>query len=227
LHPEELVSFVLDTPPLFAAGKDWSYTDTGYLLLGLVIEKATGQSWYDEVDHRFLKPLNLFRTSPSNKVSLPELAAGYMSVDNPFGLPPKTTSDPGIMVWNPGVESSGGGFVSNSSDLAKWGKALYEGEAMQVEYLGDLLEAVPVGGDGSQVRYGAAVAIHTGGAFGPTYGHSGWIPGYCSSLRYYPDLGVAVAFQINTDTGIVDGSTQVMENMEKRLVEVLAAPAKQ
>jgi D-alanyl-D-alanine carboxypeptidase len=47
------------------------------------------------------------------------------------------------------------------------------------------------------------------------------MPGYCSSLRYYPRHGVAIAFQINTDVGIVDGSTPVVEDMETRLAKVV------
>ena len=68
-----------------------------------------------------------------------------------------------------------------------------------------------------------ASAIHENGPLGKTYGHGGWIPGYCSSLRYYPDCGVAIAFQINTDIGIMDSSTPVIEEMEIRLAKVVMA----
>jgi len=221
--PEELIAYILDAPPLFAAGEGWAYTDTGYILLGLVIEQVTGNSWYHETNRRFLEPIGLALTSPSDGVGLPGLAAGYMAADNPFGLPPKTTDTSGHMVWNPKIEWSGGGFVSNSGDLAVWGKTLYEGRAMSSDYLGDLLASVPVAKNDSSTKYGVAVAIHTGGPFGPTYGHGGWIPGYTSSLRYYPDLGIAIAFQINTDIGIVDGSTTLTQDMEQQLIEVVAA----
>jgi len=216
---DELISYILNKKPLFASGTAWSYTDSGYILLGLLIENITGNSWYDEVKSRFLKPLNLALTSPSNQIQLLDLAAGYMAGDNSFGLPPKTTSSSGKMVWNPQVEQSGGGFISNSGDLAKWGKALYEGKAMKGDYLSKLLKPVRISEDNNQVSYGIATAIYSKGPFGPTYGHGGWIPGYSSSLRYYPDHGIAVAFQINTDIGIVDGSTQLVQDMEKRLIE--------
>lgn len=219
--PEELIEFVLDKEPLFQAGEGWYYTDTGYLLLGLIIEKVTGRTFYDEIAERFLEPLHLTLTSPSDRPELPGLASGYMSETNSFGLPPKTTSSPGVMAWNPGIEGAGGGFVSNAKDLVVWAKALYEGRAMKGDYLEDLLKSVPVSEDDSTTRYGAAAAVHEGGPFGPTYGHAGWIPGYCSSLRYYPDYGVGIAFQINTDIGIIDGSTPVMEDMEIRLAEIV------
>ena len=223
--PETLIAFVLDQPPLFKAGESWHYSDTGYILVGLIIEAVTGHSYYEDVTQRFLEPLHLTLTTPSDRLELPGLAAGYMSPDNAFGLPPKTTLRPGVMVWHPGLEWTGGGLVSNSKDLVVWAKALYEGHAIKGNYLESLLQSVPISDDDPDTRYGVAVAIHENGPFGTTYGHSGWIPGYCSSLRYYPRYGIAIAFQINTDIGIVDGSTQLFKDMENRLAKVVIAAA--
>jgi D-alanyl-D-alanine carboxypeptidase len=108
----------LDTHP----GKGWSYSDTGYLLLGLIIEKATGKDFYEVVYHYFINPLRLENTSPSDRIDLEGLASGYLAPDNDFGLPAKTTHTPGILMWHPGIEWTGGGFISNSQDLAKWFK---------------------------------------------------------------------------------------------------------
>ena len=63
--PESLIECILDQAPLFEAGSGWAYTDTGYILLGLVIEAVTGNSYYEELEQRFLKPLKLSMTSPS------------------------------------------------------------------------------------------------------------------------------------------------------------------
>ena len=54
------------------------------------------------------------------------------------------------------------------------------------------------------------MAIHADTPRGRVYGHGGWIPGYASSLRHYADHGVTVTFQINTDVGIVDDSTDLV-----------------
>lgn len=59
--PAELIEFVLDRPSLFEAGAAWSYSDTGYILMGLVIEEATGRSYYEEIKDRFLIPLKVGR----------------------------------------------------------------------------------------------------------------------------------------------------------------------
>ena len=98
---------------------------------------------------------------------------------------------------------------------------------MKHDYLDDLLVSVPVADTDSSTGYGLAVAVHFGGPFGPTYGHGGWIPGYTSSLRYYPEYDICIAFQINTDIGIVDHSEPVVEDMEKRLAEIVIVGARQ
>jgi D-alanyl-D-alanine carboxypeptidase len=219
--PESLIWFILDLPPFFEVGKGWAYTDTGYILIGLVIEKAIGKSYYDEIKERFLTPLGLTLTAPADRRFLPGLAAGYMTADNSFGFPRKTTTADGAMVWHPGLEWTGGGLVSNSRDLALWGTALFGGNAMSGSYLDELLNSVPISPDTPDIQYGAGVGIYRTSHFGPVYGHGGWIPGYSSSLRYYPDYGIAIAFQINIDIGIVDDTTPVMREMEARLAEIV------
>ena len=218
--PEEAIAFVLDTDPLFPAGEAWAYSDTGYLLLGLVIEQAGGAAYYDLVAERFLMPLGLTATTPSDTPILPGLAAGYVGEDNPFGLPPRTMDDAGRLLWDPAMEWTGGGLVSTSRDLAVWGHALFGGTAMAEPYLDRLLDGVPVSPDAPGILYGAGVAIYADTPRGPVYGHGGWIPGYVSSLRHYADHGVTVAFQINTDIGIVDDSTDLVPALEAALADL-------
>lgn len=218
--PEEAIAFVLDTDPLFPAGEGWAYSDTGYLLLGLVIEHAGGAAYYDLVEERFLTPLGLTATSPSDTPTLPGLAAGYVGEDNPFGLPQRTMDDAGRLLWDPAMEWTGGGLVSTSRDLAVWGHALFADAAMEAPYLDRLLDGVPVSSDAPGIFYGAGVAIYADTPRGPVYGHGGWIPGYVSSLRHYADHGVTVAFQINTDVGIVDDSSDLVPALEAALADL-------
>jgi D-alanyl-D-alanine carboxypeptidase len=144
-----------------------------------------------------------------------------MAPNNPFGFPRKTTRADGVLAWHPGFEWTGGGLVSNSRDLAVWGAALFQGRAMSGCYVADLVDAVPVSADSADIRYGAGIAIYRKGLFGPVYGHGGWIPGYSSSLRFYLDHGIAIAFQINTDIGIVDNPNSAVRDIELRLAEVV------
>ena len=75
--------------------------------------------------------------------------------------------------------------------------------------------------DTSDIQYGAGVAVYRTGPFGPVYGHGGWIPGYTSSLRHYPEHGITIAFQLNTDIKIANESMQLIKNMEIRLAKVV------
>jgi D-alanyl-D-alanine carboxypeptidase len=194
--PEELVRFILKRKPLFAPGQAFQYTDTGYILLGLVIERAGGASYYDQVRERFLVPLKLTLTEPSDHRDIPNLAAGYLAAKNPFGLPQKITAD-GKLRYNPATEWTGGGLASNPQDLARWAKTLYEGRALQKPYLDELLAADSPDKDQAK-RYGLGVYV-TKNELGTSYGHGGWSVGYLSHVDYYPAQRVAVALQVNTD----------------------------
>ena len=215
--PGESLSFVLGREPLFEAGTAWSYSDTGYILLGLVIEEVTGRPYYSVLQERFLHPLGLTGTIPSDRQDLPDLAVGYTIPDNPFDLPIRTADADGRLVWDPAVEWTGGGLASTSHDLARWGHLLFRGHAMTTPYLDRLLDGVQVAPDAPGTLYGAGVAIYAETPHGPVYGHGGWIPGYVSSLRHYADYGVTVAFQINSDAGIVDDSSDLVPELEAAL----------
>ncbi|KJS37207.1 MAG: beta-lactamase [Hyphomonas sp. BRH_c22] len=221
ITPEHLLDFVTGREPLFEAGKGWAYSDTGFVLLGLLIEAVTGQSWYDAVSARFLAPLGLDGTFPSDRPDLHGLAVGYVEPDNPFGMPERTADAEGRLLWNPAVESAGGGFASTASDLARWGHLLFSGMAMEEPYLDRLLDGVPVGPNASGILYGAGVAIYAGTSYGPVYGHGGWIPGYVSSLRHYADHSVTVAFQINSDAGVTDETSELVPALEAALAKLV------
>ena len=215
--PENLVALVAGEAPLFEAGTGWAYSDTGFVLLGLAIEEVTGRPWQEAVVTLFLEPLGLTGTIPSDRPDLPGLAIGYVAPDNPFGMPERTADAAGRLLWNPAVESAGGGFASTSADLARWGHLLFGGAAMDPPYLDRLLDGVPVEPDAPGILYGAGVAIYAETPNGPVYGHGGWIPAYVSSLRHYAEHGVTVAFQINTDAGIMDDSSDLVPALEAAL----------
>ena len=220
-EPRELVGYVLDDEALFPAGEGFGYTDTGYVLLGLVIEQAGDESYYDGVARRFLRPLGLESTSPSDRRDLPGLVPGYLAADNAFGLPEKTLTAEDLLVFHPGLEWTAGGFVSNSRDLARWGAALFGGEAMPGDYVPVLVESAAIDPAHPAARYGLGVAEFRGGHFGDVYGHAGWIPGYTSSLRHYADHGVTIAFQVNTDVGFTEPGSERMGAIEARLAGAL------
>ncbi len=218
--PEGLIALMIDEEALFAPGEGWSYTDTGYLILGLIIERAAGQPYYDYVQAKFLDPLNLERTGPSNDTVIDGLARGYVFPASELGLPPFTTNDDGEMVWDPSVEWTGGGLYSSSIDLAKWGHAYLKGDLLSADAFREMTDGVRASTDDPNSFYGLGLAIRLDADYGEIRGHRGWIPGYVSSLQYYPSIDRTIAFQINTDVGVIDAQTPVIWEIEARLVQL-------
>ncbi len=196
--PPELVRAIADNEGLFPPGEGYAYTDTGYVLLGLVVEAITGMSYYDALRDRLLEPLGLEQTTRSAR-SVPYLATGYLQPANPFGLP-RRIAEAGTMVINPEIEYTGGGLISNAGDLAAWARLLYRGDALASPYVEEVIgSAVPRSPDGPG-EYGLGVFIDDL-ELGRAYGHGGWFPGYESVVAYFPDFDLAVAMQVNRDFG--------------------------
>lgn len=78
IPPEEVISYVLDREPLFEAGKGFNYSDTNYLIEGLIIDEATGSTYYQELQKKILTPHGLVNTLPQDKqdlaVSCPDIS---------------------------------------------------------------------------------------------------------------------------------------------------------
>lgn len=211
--PEELIAYLFDEKPPFEAGKGWDYSDTNYIVLGMIIEKVTGKKYYDLVQKRILKPLKFRRTFPQDRRELKGLIQGYAGANNPFGGTDEMIKD-GKFNINPQFEWTGGGMVSNSEDLARWAKIMYEGKAFSPDLLPQMLDGVPAK-LGRDTKYGLGVIIRPTPA-GLTYGHSGFFPGYMTDMMYFPEHKISVAVQVNSS---------VPQNLGKPLGRVLVETA--
>jgi D-alanyl-D-alanine carboxypeptidase len=219
--PAELVGFVLLKKPLFTVGSGYRYTDTGYILLGMIIERAGGTTYDEQVESRFLEPLGLTHTVAANRRDLPELACGHVAPNNPLGLPEQTLLD-GKLRFHPANEWTGGGLVSNPQDLARWAKLLYEGKAMRQPYLDELLLAAAEDREKSS-RYGLGVFVTESSKLGTSYGHGGFYPGYLTRMAYYPKQRVAIAVQFSTDHPKVGAAAELEGLMADALRQASAA----
>jgi len=193
--PAELVSYLLDEKAPFEAGKGWDYSDTNYIVLGMIIEKVTGKRFYEEANRRVVKPLKLSNTIPQDGPRIKGLVQGYAGANNPFGGKDAMITD-GKFAINPQFEWTGGGWASTSQDLARWAKMMYEGKAFDASLVPVMLDGVPAK-LGRDTKYGLGVIIRPTQA-GTSYGHSGFFPGYMTDMMYFPDKKIAVAVQVNT-----------------------------
>jgi D-alanyl-D-alanine carboxypeptidase len=208
--PAELVAYLFDEKPPFAAGKGWDYSDTNYIVLGMIIEKVTGRKFYDEANRRLLKPLKLTDTIPQDGPTLKGVVQGYAGANNPFGGTDAMIVS-GKFAINPQFEWTGGGYVSTAHDLARWAKMFYEGQAFSPDLLPQVVDGVAAPMLGRETRYGLAAIIRKTAA-GTSYGHSGFFPGYMTDMMYFPEHKIAVAVQVNTS---------VARNLGKPLSRVL------
>ena len=196
-RPEELVAFIFDQPAPFAPGAGWEYSDTNYIVLGMILEKITGRSVYEEVERRFLRPLALTRTVPSDRRLIPGLAQGYAGPQNPFGGSDAMIQPDGRFAINPQFEWTGGGMASTSEDLARWAFALYGGSVLRPSELASMLQGVPAPLGPQGTTYGLGVIVRPL-QVGTSWGHSGFFPGYLTEMMYFPAERWAVAVQVNT-----------------------------
>ncbi len=205
---QEIVDFVLDRPALSAAGEGYRYSDVNYLLLGEAIEAATGEDYYTLIKRHFLDPLALNLTDPSTSRRLPGLAVGYAKHPGPLVPNLRMLDATGALVYDPSVEFTGGGLVTNAGDLARWAKGLYGGAVLEPDGLRQMLARPARVSDeeraqGSYYGLGMRANLRPDGQV-LAYGHGGYIMGYQSSVRYYPAERIAIAVQLNTEDGIWD-----------------------
>jgi D-alanyl-D-alanine carboxypeptidase len=228
LTPEELIGYILDAPPLFAPGAGFKYSETGYILAGVALERACGCVYYDELVQRFLKPLKLTATAPATGRVHARLVQGYIGSRIPEF--PGRTLEHGKLRFSPATEWTGGGLFSSAGDLARWSALLYEGRAAPWPYLDELLAGA---GGTSMPRtpgeaagrpapsvdsYGLGVRIWST-ELGPAYGHGGEFPGYFSFAIYFVKYRTAVALQTNTAASSADSLKDAATALMRTLIE--------
>ncbi|HDR8162900.1 TPA: beta-lactamase family protein [Bacillus cereus] len=170
---EDLVKLGISLPPDFAPGKGWSYSNTGYVLLGILIEKVTGNSYAEEIENRIIEPLELSNTFlPGNSSVIPGTnhARGYFQPDGASELKD-------ITYYNPSIGSSAGDMISTADDLNKFFSYLLSGKLLKEQQLKQMLTTVPTG-SAEIVGYGLGIyetRLPNGVSI---WGHSGGIPGF-------------------------------------------------
>jgi D-alanyl-D-alanine carboxypeptidase len=180
----ELLALTKDAPFDFEPGSDWHYNNTGYYLLGMVIEKISGRSYAEHLQTELCEPLGLTRTRyDSNRELIPNRAQGY-ALDGD-----RLVNDLILGMAQPGAA---GGLLSTAGDLVRWQMALSSGEVLAPESFA-MMRAPTVLPNGHDTGYG--FGLRTGELAGkPRLWHGGGIFGFNSTLFWLPgeDLHVAV-----------------------------------
>jgi D-alanyl-D-alanine carboxypeptidase len=190
-RPRALVRIAVAHPPLFPPGTSFAYSNTDYVLLGLVIEKATGQPLARQLRDRIFTPSGLRHTSlPFANVIPPKpYAHGYLLNQ------PGATGPVDITQVSPSISWAAGGLLSTAPDLSRFYTALLTGRLLPPRLLHQMLTTVPIGpGTG----YGLGI-ISLQTPCGTAWGHNGFFPGYLSNAFTTRGSGRQVIVLINAD----------------------------
>jgi D-alanyl-D-alanine carboxypeptidase len=188
--PEELVAEGLRLPRLFAPGAPgrWSYSNTNYILLGMIIERVTRHPLELELQQRVIAPLSLRGTAlaPAS-ADLGELAHGYVAGHDRTAL-------------NMSVAWAAGGISATVEDLAHFTQGLMWGSLLRPTTLNTMLDCTSTGGAWGvpDFTYGLGIMRRTLPAVGLppaarlALGHTGSLEGYRTSMWYFPGSGITI-----------------------------------
>jgi D-alanyl-D-alanine carboxypeptidase len=186
--------------PYTEPGKSWHYSNTNYLVLGMIAEAVVKEPLADQVRTRFLEPLGLDHTwyQPEDDAP-PDVAHGYRFASASTAAPAIDLSDGTPLVpFTSVVTAAGGagGFASTARDLARWAHYLYGGEVLRPEYLAAMVDSGATTALRSAIPYGYGTQVVEIDGL-KTVGHSGRLLGFRSAVRYLPDQGVSIAVLTN------------------------------
>jgi D-alanyl-D-alanine carboxypeptidase len=186
---DELIGFVLDRKPLFQVGEGYRYTDAGYLVLGKLIEAASGRSYYDLLEERILTPQRLDQVHAVRQSIIPNVPAGYS-----YGA--RNLNDEGRMKFDPTSEWTGGGLTLNPTMLVQFHAGLAERRVVSSASFRQMLDAGWRDPEAPGSHYGFGLFVDDGGEW---FGHGGLWPGYRTHVTHFVPTGVTVAVQTNRD----------------------------
>ena len=185
----------------FEPGTRWDYSNYGFILLGVIVERVTGQSYFDYVrDHIFMPAGMTHTASEPENVAVPDRSIGYMndgssSKPNTETLPYRGTS-------------AGGGYTT-VEDLLRFANALTEHKLLDEHHTTLLTTAKPESGD-AHYAYGFEDNVVKGVR---AFGHSGGAPGMNGDLRIFPQTGYVVIALANMDGGAQRASAWITERL--------------
>lgn len=206
--PREVLAYGMKHKNTFKPDAQFQYSNSNLVLLGLVIEKVTGQRLDRVIHERVLRPARLHNTLFPTGAEFPEPHAhGY--TDQTLSGETEDSTD-----WNPSWAWAAGAMISDLHDLRRWAKVVATGELLSPKTQAQRLMTRPTGFPG--LGYGLGI-FETGGWIG----HNGSLPGYETVTVYLPAQKATLVIMINTDS--LSGG-QEPSTLLARAVTQLATP---
>jgi len=185
---EQLIAVFKDLPPVTKPGVAWAYNNSGYVLVGAIIEAVAKRPWHEEVARRLTGPNGLDSIRYSNDPAVGAMATGYAGAD--AKAPVATRIDMS-------VPSAAGALIGTATDLTRWDDALHRGKVLGAPLYAQMAAPTKMP-DGRTEAYG--FGLIPGKVRGlPSIGHSGGIFGFLSDTLYLSGPDISVAVLVNSD----------------------------
>ncbi|MQA90317.1 MAG: serine hydrolase [Gemmatimonas sp.] len=189
---DSIVALVEDQPLLFVPGQAMAYSNSGYILLGRIIESASGVRYADFIEAQLFVPAGMLDSSYCDAAGLPASRTVGHRLLNRILLPTESLDH----TW----PYAAGSLCSTAADLIAWNRALHGGRLLSPESYEILTDPGELE-DGTRLRYAAGLIVDSIGNR-PVYRHGGSIPGFRAELLYFPEDGLSIAILLNTDGSI-------------------------
>ncbi len=181
---EQMIDLFEALPPPSKPGEAWMYNNSGYVLVGAIIEKVTGKPWHEVIAERIAAPLGLTTLRYGVlETQTPNMAKGYeMNAEGGFKPAPKLHMS---------VPHAAGALIGTVEDLAAWANALHHGRVLAPGIYQSMTVPAKLN-DGSEHPYGFGLEMDKVRGFRTT-GHGGGIHGFMTASMYIPEKDVFVA----------------------------------
>ncbi|WP_327402583.1 beta-lactamase family protein [Streptomyces sp. NBC_01288] len=207
--PQQLVGIAMRHAPDFAPGTQWEYSNTNYIVAGMIIQKATGHTWQQEVTRRIIRPLGLHDTSAPDTSS--RIPGQHLHGYSDFGDTGPTID---VTDVNPTAAGSAGAMISTTGDLTRFFSALLSGRLLHPAQLAEMkttVRAASLDPVWPGARYGLGLMelpLTCGGVY---YSHAGDLMGYTTRDGVSADGRRTVVLEATGD-GAPDLSTETAQN---------------
>lgn len=191
LSQEQFIAAIGPYPLEFQPGESWKYCNTGYNLLGYIIENISGENYWDFLSKRILRPLGMNATT--NRLPaliIPHRAAGYEQTNHVWINRDYDLTD----------VFSAGAIISTIGDLARWNASLDSGTLLDARSREQMWTPTKVR-DGTTTSYGFGWRIEQIDGHS-NVGHGGSTSGFSASIQRFPDAQLAIIILTNTDEQI-------------------------
>jgi CubicO group peptidase (beta-lactamase class C family) len=188
-----IISTVANLPIRFSAGEKYEYNNTGYLLLGALIEKLSEQSLGDFYRENIISQLNLTNTYYLGDTFSPmNMSKSYDEIDNKFILFDSMHDD----YAEYRIAQGAGALGSSLSDYIRWHTAILKGRLLPMENINEMIKPCTIN-NGSHTKYGLGMEIRSADNE-IYYNHGGAINGFVSDALFFPNKDLTIAFAANS-----------------------------